>query len=116
MMHNPFVNSGRFGAASRSPESNNKYTTKVRSCAGKTPSDGFKWRKYGQKSIKNNPYPRYAQLTIQESDHRHLALYLLPRSLYISFLIFSTVSRAVLAIAVSASAAAVAPFLYISFS
>ncbi|KAF8716981.1 hypothetical protein HU200_026087 [Digitaria exilis] len=47
---------GRFGAASREPES--KYTTKVRSCGGKTPSDGYKWRKYGQKSIKNNPNPR----------------------------------------------------------
>ncbi|OEL12862.1 hypothetical protein BAE44_0026119 [Dichanthelium oligosanthes] len=47
---------GRFGAASRAPES--KYTTKVRSCGGKTPSDGYKWRKYGQKSIKNNPHPR----------------------------------------------------------
>ncbi|KAL6614181.1 hypothetical protein ACP70R_036451 [Stipagrostis hirtigluma subsp. patula] len=45
-----------FGGASRAPES--KYTTKVRSCAGKTPSDGYKWRKYGQKSIKNNPHPR----------------------------------------------------------
>ncbi|PUZ54014.1 hypothetical protein GQ55_5G095500 [Panicum hallii var. hallii] len=45
-----------FGAASRAPES--KYTTKVRSCGGKTPSDGYKWRKYGQKSIKNNPHPR----------------------------------------------------------
>ncbi|KAJ1286176.1 hypothetical protein BS78_03G332600 [Paspalum vaginatum] len=43
-------------AASRAPES--KYTTKVRSCGGKTPSDGYKWRKYGQKSIKNNPHPR----------------------------------------------------------
>lgn len=50
------MSSGRFGASCRAPES--KYTTKVRSCAGKTPSDGFKWRKYGQKSIKNNPYPR----------------------------------------------------------
>jgi hypothetical protein len=47
--------SGRFGAASPAPE---KYTTKVRSCGGKTPSDGYKWRKYGQKSIKNNPHPR----------------------------------------------------------
>ncbi|WVZ68208.1 hypothetical protein U9M48_017171 [Paspalum notatum var. saurae] len=45
-----------FGAASRAPES--KYTAKVRSCGGKTPSDGYKWRKYGQKSIKNNPHPR----------------------------------------------------------
>jgi hypothetical protein len=50
------LDSGRFGATSRTPES--KYTTKVRTCAGKIPGDGFKWRKYGQKSIKNNPHPR----------------------------------------------------------
>ncbi|XP_066307406.1 uncharacterized protein [Miscanthus floridulus] len=43
------------GAASRAPE---KYTTKVRSCGGKTPGDGYKWRKYGQKSIRNHPHPR----------------------------------------------------------
>ncbi|KAL5223176.1 hypothetical protein ABZP36_027889 [Zizania latifolia] len=35
-----------------------KYTSKVRSCSGKMPADGYKWRKYGQKSIKNNPHPR----------------------------------------------------------
>ncbi|XP_008673037.1 WRKY DNA binding domain containing protein isoform X1 [Zea mays] len=46
---------GRFGAAGRAPE---RHTTKVRSCGGKTPSDGYRWRKYGQKSIKNNPHPR----------------------------------------------------------
>ncbi|CAN6278103.1 unnamed protein product [Urochloa humidicola] len=49
---------GRFGAASRAAAPESKYTTKVRSCGGKTPSDGYKWRKYGQKSIKNNPHPR----------------------------------------------------------
>ncbi|CAL4973184.1 unnamed protein product [Urochloa decumbens] len=54
--YSPAMHLGRFGAASRAPES--KYTTKVRSCGGKTPSDGYKWRKYGQKSIKNNPHPR----------------------------------------------------------
>ncbi|CAL4946626.1 unnamed protein product [Urochloa decumbens] len=54
--YSPMMHLGRFGAASRAPES--KYTTKVRSCGGKTPSDGYKWRKYGQKSIKNNPHPR----------------------------------------------------------
>ncbi|KAM0908538.1 hypothetical protein ACQ4PT_015398 [Festuca glaucescens] len=46
----------RYGAPSTAPES--RHTTKVRSCGGKTPTDGYKWRKYGQKCIKNNPHPR----------------------------------------------------------
>ncbi|CAM0883528.1 unnamed protein product [Alopecurus aequalis] len=45
-----------YGAPSTAPGS--KHTAKVRSCGGKTPTDGYKWRKYGQKSIKNNPHPR----------------------------------------------------------
>ncbi|GJN17194.1 hypothetical protein PR202_gb04244 [Eleusine coracana subsp. coracana] len=57
----------RFGTASRAAPESNKYTTKVRSCAGKTPSDGFKWRKYGQKSIKNNPYPRCKDYSLKLS-------------------------------------------------
>ncbi|XP_068644589.1 probable WRKY transcription factor 49 [Aristolochia californica] len=36
----------------------NKYTLKIKS-SGNTPADdGYKWRKYGQKSIKNSPNPR----------------------------------------------------------
>ncbi|OQU87844.1 hypothetical protein SORBI_3003G353000 [Sorghum bicolor] len=56
--YSPTMHLGRLGALSRAPE---KYTTKVRSCGGKTPSDGYKWRKYGQKSIKNNPHPSIFQ-------------------------------------------------------
>ncbi|KAL6853688.1 hypothetical protein ACP4OV_019717 [Aristida adscensionis] len=56
---------GGFGAASGRAAPESRYTTRVRSCAGKTPSDGYKWRKYGQKSIKNNPNPRsYYKCTI----------------------------------------------------
>ncbi|KAJ1287274.1 hypothetical protein BS78_03G418800 [Paspalum vaginatum] len=38
----------------------NKYTLKMKttSCNGGLAEDGYKWRKYGQKSIKNSPNPR----------------------------------------------------------
>ncbi|KAF9590888.1 hypothetical protein IFM89_000144 [Coptis chinensis] len=36
----------------------NKYTLKIRSCGNEMSDDGYKWRKYGQKSIKNSPHPR----------------------------------------------------------
>lgn len=49
---------------SRRVEAESKYTSKVRSCGGKMPADGYKWRKYGQKSIKNNPHPRCATRSI----------------------------------------------------
>nr|AMO00403.1 WRKY transcription factor 35 [Manihot esculenta] len=37
---------------------NNKYTLKLKTCGNGMADDGYKWRKYGQKSIKNSPYPR----------------------------------------------------------
>ncbi|XP_058109602.1 probable WRKY transcription factor 49 [Magnolia sinica] len=36
----------------------NKYTLKIKSCGNSMADDGYKWRKYGQKSIKNSPNPR----------------------------------------------------------
>ncbi|KAA8516412.1 hypothetical protein F0562_016705 [Nyssa sinensis] len=36
----------------------NKYTLKIKSCGNVMADDGYKWRKYGQKSIKNSPNPR----------------------------------------------------------
>ncbi|XP_010922292.1 probable WRKY transcription factor 49 [Elaeis guineensis] len=36
----------------------NKYTLRIKSCGNGLTDDGYKWRKYGQKSIKNNPNPR----------------------------------------------------------
>ncbi|KAJ8899736.1 hypothetical protein K2173_019435 [Erythroxylum novogranatense] len=37
---------------------NNKYTLKLKSCGSGLADDGYKWRKYGQKAIKNSPHPR----------------------------------------------------------
>ncbi|CAK7342846.1 unnamed protein product [Dovyalis caffra] len=39
-------------------DQNNKYTLKLKSCGNGMSDDGYKWRKYGQKSIKNSPHPR----------------------------------------------------------
>ncbi|XP_008777211.3 probable WRKY transcription factor 49 [Phoenix dactylifera] len=36
----------------------NKYTLRIKSCGNGLKDDGYRWRKYGQKSIKNNPNPR----------------------------------------------------------
>ncbi|VAH86410.1 unnamed protein product [Triticum turgidum subsp. durum] len=36
----------------------NKYTMKIKSCGNGLADDGYKWRKYGQKAIKNSPNPR----------------------------------------------------------
>ncbi|KAF7848151.1 hypothetical protein BT93_L2249 [Corymbia citriodora subsp. variegata] len=35
-----------------------KYTLKIKSCGNAATDDGYKWRKYGQKSIKNSANPR----------------------------------------------------------
>ncbi|MQL85947.1 hypothetical protein Taro_018484 [Colocasia esculenta] len=36
----------------------NKYSLRIKCCANGMADDGYKWRKYGQKSIKNSPNPR----------------------------------------------------------
>nr|AZU90773.1 WRKY transcription factor 9 [Siraitia grosvenorii] len=35
-----------------------KYSLRIKSCGNMVADDGYKWRKYGQKSIKNSPNPR----------------------------------------------------------
>ncbi|CAL9056947.1 unnamed protein product [Musa banksii] len=35
-----------------------KFTIKIKTCENGLADDGYKWRKYGQKSIKNSPNPR----------------------------------------------------------
>lgn len=42
----------------------NKYTMKIKNSGSAMANDGYKWRKYGQKSIKNSPNPRLEQCTI----------------------------------------------------
>nr|XP_027066353.1 probable WRKY transcription factor 49 [Coffea arabica] len=43
---------------SRTHENNYRYTLRIKSCDNALADDGYKWRKYGQKSIKNSPNPR----------------------------------------------------------
>jgi hypothetical protein len=31
--------------------------------------DGYKWRKYGQKAVKNSPHPRYHSLAISSGGY-----------------------------------------------
>ncbi|XP_021888384.1 probable WRKY transcription factor 49 isoform X2 [Carica papaya] len=51
--------SRRFPAMGRGfRQSESKYTLKIKSCGNGMADDGYKWRKYGQKSIKNSPNPR----------------------------------------------------------
>ncbi|GKV29971.1 hypothetical protein SLEP1_g38843 [Rubroshorea leprosula] len=40
----------------------NKYTLKIKCCGNGMADDGYKWRKYGQKSIKNSPNPSFSKL------------------------------------------------------
>ncbi|KAJ6968689.1 WRKY transcription factor [Populus alba x Populus x berolinensis] len=40
------------------PVSQARYTVKLKSCDNGVAGDGYKWRKYGQKSIKNSTHPR----------------------------------------------------------
>ncbi|CAI9098254.1 OLC1v1034868C1 [Oldenlandia corymbosa var. corymbosa] len=56
--HSRISSSGR-DSGKGSHDDNYRYTLRIKSCDNKALSDdGYKWRKYGQKSIKNSPNPR----------------------------------------------------------
>ncbi|KAG8376913.1 hypothetical protein BUALT_Bualt09G0113600 [Buddleja alternifolia] len=46
------------GYMNKANHENNKYTLRIKSCGSVMADDGYKWRKYGQKTIKNSPNPR----------------------------------------------------------
>ncbi|XP_011094877.1 probable WRKY transcription factor 49 [Sesamum indicum] len=46
------------GYIGKASNENSKYTLRINNCGNVMADDGYKWRKYGQKSIKNSPNPR----------------------------------------------------------
>lgn len=52
------VSQNRDLMSSRSHDHNYRYTLRIKSCDNIMADDGYKWRKYGQKFIKNSPNPR----------------------------------------------------------
>jgi len=53
----------------------NKYTLKIKTCGNGLAEDGYKWRKYGQKSIKNSPNPRYREIPFLIYIYIYIYLY-----------------------------------------
>ncbi|PKA57158.1 putative WRKY transcription factor 49 [Apostasia shenzhenica] len=47
-----------------------RYTLRIKTCGNAPAEDGYKWRKYGQKSIKNSPNPRFSSLLRIRSYYR----------------------------------------------
>ncbi|THU54381.1 hypothetical protein C4D60_Mb10t24490 [Musa balbisiana] len=49
-----------------------KYVFRIKTCGNGLDDDGYKWRKYGQKSIKNSPNPRFVAMPPPILSHHHL--------------------------------------------
>lgn len=63
---------------SKANHDGNKYSLRIKNCGTVMADDGYKWRKYGQKSIKNSPNPRLEILDFFSFLLSHEIFYFVP--------------------------------------